>query len=244
LTTTAQQTATAKRKAPRVFEQVCDRIREELAAGRISPGDRLPAERELASQLGVSRSAIREALRSLEMSGILSLEKGVGGGAYVRHASADGLSRSMHDLLFLSKVPLEQLTEVRSALLTLAVRTACGRATLSDLVDLETNISDTRSAYERGRIDEAIAHIGAFYELLGKAAHNDVLVVIISSLTSTVRALLEQTDVVLEPEFEVGRRAIVEAIRQHDEDEAEAKLRRHIGALERFVATHPRSEVA
>ena len=178
------------------------------------------------------------------MSGILSLEKGVGGGAIVRHASADGLSRSMNDILFLSEVPLEQLTEVRSALLTLAVRAACSRATLSDLVDLDVNISETRRAYEQGRIDEAIAHIGEFYELLGKAAHNEVLVVIISSLTSTVRSLLEQTDVVLEPEFEVGRRAIIEAIRERDEEQAEIRLRRHIGALKRFVATHHRSDVA
>ncbi len=228
---------------PRIFEQVCDRIRAELAAGTIKPGDRLPAERDLAQQLGVSRSAVREALRSLEMSGILSLEKGASGGAYVREASADGLARSLHDLLFLSNVPLEQLTEVRSALLSLATRKACARATLSDLVDLETNIADTLSAWERGKINEAIIHIGAFYELLGKAAHNEVLVVMIASLTATVRALLEQTQLVLMPEFVAARRGIVQSIREADPDGAEQKLRRHLAALERYVSSHPRASV-
>ena len=69
-----------------------------------------------------------------------------------------------------------------------------------------------------------------------------MLVAIISSLTSTVRSLLEKTEVVLEPQFEIGRRAIIEAIRRSDEDQAETRLRRHIEALERFVVNHPRSD--
>ena len=49
----------------RAFEEICDRIRAQIAAGTLRPGDKLPAERELALQLGVGRNALREALRSL-----------------------------------------------------------------------------------------------------------------------------------------------------------------------------------
>src|SRR5215831_10481200 len=65
----------------RTFEEICERIRDRLASGDLRPGDKLPAERDLAQQLGVGRNALREALRSLEISGILELRKGVKGGA-------------------------------------------------------------------------------------------------------------------------------------------------------------------
>ena len=60
----------------RTFEEICERIREQLALGVLKPGDKLPAERELAQQLCVSRNVLREALRSLEMAGVLKLPKG------------------------------------------------------------------------------------------------------------------------------------------------------------------------
>ena len=52
-------------RQPRAFEEVCARIRDQLAIGALKPGDKLPAERDLAQQLRVSRSALREALRPL-----------------------------------------------------------------------------------------------------------------------------------------------------------------------------------
>ncbi|HEY9280152.1 MAG TPA: winged helix-turn-helix domain-containing protein, partial [Eoetvoesiella sp.] len=66
----------------RAFEEVCEQIRREVAAGTLRPGDRLPPERELAEQLGVSRTAIREALRSLENAGLVQCQQGMGGGAF------------------------------------------------------------------------------------------------------------------------------------------------------------------
>ena len=71
----------------RAFEEICQRIREQLALGVLKPGDKLPPERDLAQQLGVSRNVLREALRSLEMAGVLRLQKGVKGGALFSKAT-------------------------------------------------------------------------------------------------------------------------------------------------------------
>src|SRR5260221_2809885 len=68
----------------RAFEEICERIREQLALGVLKPGDKLPRERDLAEQFGVSRNVLREALRSLEMAGPLRLRKGGKGGAVIR----------------------------------------------------------------------------------------------------------------------------------------------------------------
>ncbi|WP_198161318.1 FadR/GntR family transcriptional regulator, partial [Variovorax sp. WDL1] len=66
-------------KTRRVFEEICAQIRKRLASGVLKPGDKLPAERDLAVEFKVSRPAVREALRTLEISGVVSLQKGVKG---------------------------------------------------------------------------------------------------------------------------------------------------------------------
>src|SRR5258705_3366250 len=74
----------------RTFDEICGRIREQLALGVLKPGDKLPRERDLAEQLGVSRNVLREALRSLEMAGALRVQKGGQGSGLLQ---ASGLSR-------------------------------------------------------------------------------------------------------------------------------------------------------
>lgn len=225
-----------KAKKPRVFELVSDRIRAELAAGRIGPGDRLPSERDLAQQLGVSRSAVREALRSLEMSGVLTLGMGAHGGAYIREGGPDGLSRSLHDLMFLSNVEFDRLVEVRSALLQLAVRSACERATPSDIVALIENVDELEEVYAREGMVPAIVTLGRYYELLGVAAHNDVLAFLIASLTSTVTTLLRQADLHITPEFVASRRRVIELIRERDIQAAEKEMADHLEMAVRYLA--------
>ena len=74
------ETAFRRVQVARAFEDIARQIREELLQGRLRPGDRLPAERELAVQFGVSRNTLREALRSLEIAGLITLRKGAAGG--------------------------------------------------------------------------------------------------------------------------------------------------------------------
>ena len=83
----------------RAFEEICERIREQLALGVLKPGDKLPPERDLAQQLGVSRNVLREALRSLEMAGVLRLQKGVKGGAFIQEGDTSRMNGVMRDML-------------------------------------------------------------------------------------------------------------------------------------------------
>src|SRR5215468_2046364 len=73
----------------RVFEEIASQVRSQLATGRLRPGDRLPSERDLAQQLGVGRNSVREALRALEVSGILRLHKGGAGGAFIAQPTGE-----------------------------------------------------------------------------------------------------------------------------------------------------------
>src|SRR5258708_20009789 len=92
-------------KPKRVFEEICERIRNELSSGALRPGDKLPPERELAEQFGVSRTAVREAFRSLERSGLIGLQKGAKGGAFILQSNPT-VHQPPYDILSPRHIPL------------------------------------------------------------------------------------------------------------------------------------------
>src|SRR6266404_4027345 len=136
----------------RAFEEICERIREQLALGVLKPGDKLPPERDLAQQLGVSRNVLREALRSLEMAGVLRLLKGVKGGAFIQKGDTSRMNEVMRDMLSLGTISVRELSEARVHVLDLVVRLACASARQADFEALEANIERTDLATSEGRL--------------------------------------------------------------------------------------------
>ena len=134
----------------RAFEDIASQIRGELSEGRLRAGDRLPPERELAGQFGVSRNTLREALRSLEISGLISLRKGASGGAFVKDSNGDVVVTSIRDMLTLGAVTPEQITEARIWIEDSAiVRAACERRTAEDIDALSANLTAAAEAIRR-----------------------------------------------------------------------------------------------
>src|ERR1700709_1169389 len=124
----------------RASGEICERIREQLALGVLKPGDKLPPERDLAQQLGVSRNVLREALRTLEMAGVLRLQKGVKGGAFIQEGDTSRMNDVMRDMLSLGTISVRELSEAGVHVLDLGVRLACTNARQADLDALEANI--------------------------------------------------------------------------------------------------------
>src|ERR1700726_2982800 len=135
----------------RAFEEICERIREQLALGVLKPGDKLPPERDLAQQLGVSRNVLREALRSLEMAGVLRLLKGVKGGAFIQEGDTSRMNEVMRDMLSLGTISVRELSEARIHVLDLAVRLACVNARQADFSAPEAKTERTQLAQLHGR---------------------------------------------------------------------------------------------
>src|SRR5829696_2489806 len=93
----------------RAFEEIAAQIRAELAEGRLQVGSRLPSERALSEQFGVSRNTLREALRSLEHAGLIRLHKGAHGGAFITERSGEAITTGLMDMYHLGSVQPEQL---------------------------------------------------------------------------------------------------------------------------------------
>jgi DNA-binding GntR family transcriptional regulator len=95
----ARRPSFAKAKRVRSFDDVVEQVRRSIADGAIGAGERLPSERELAEQFGVSRATLREALRALEALGILEIRLGAHGGAFAREQPGDRITSALRDVL-------------------------------------------------------------------------------------------------------------------------------------------------
>jgi len=120
-------------RVSRASEEVVDQIKEAIYSRQLLPGDRLPSERELSEQFGLSRMTIRDALRVLESTGLVEIKVGASGGAYVREPNLEMLSDSLSSFLRLKKTTLLELTEARKIIETATAELAAQRATEEDL---------------------------------------------------------------------------------------------------------------
>ena len=120
---------------------MAEAIRADVFSGRLVEGQRLPPERELAEQFGVSRVVVREAIRALELSGILKVRKGAGGGTFVSSRYEKPLGTSISNLLAGGAISLDHLFEMRMLLEPPAAELAAKRASDQQLAELKEIVS-------------------------------------------------------------------------------------------------------
>lgn len=212
-------------RTKRAFEEIVEQVRDFIKDGSLQSGDRFPPERELSMRLNVSRSALREALRTLESSGILELRKGKGGGAFVSNGNPRALSDNMRDLLHLGNISIDQLTEARMWIEEIVVRVACQRATEEDFQALENNILEARTLYEQKRYSEKTDKNIEFHNILARATRNPILVMNVQSVTELLRNFAQRVSYDEATYLGFSERVlIVKAIRAGDEAKAVKKM--------------------
>jgi DNA-binding FadR family transcriptional regulator len=228
----------------RAFEEICERIREQLALGVLKPGDKLPPERDLAQQLGVSRNVLREALRSLEMAGILRLQKGVKGGAFIREGDTGRMNEVMRDMLSLGTISVRELSEARINVMDLVVRLACAAARQRDFEALEGNIERTELATREGRLLDRIECSREFYKFLAESTGNKVIAMITNSVTEIhmrfVYAKVASSGAAT-PRLTEKRRQFLSALRARDVTAATRLMRIHLESVQRMLELDPGS---
>ena len=215
-------------------------IRRDVMRGVLHPGDKLPAERDLAEQMGVGRGVVREALRSLDAAGVLEFRRGVAGGAFIRKGDPDMMARTISDLVFLGAISLENLTEARLCLLCFAAQLACVRGAAADFDALERNIDETAAIATAGHAEHTLESIGKFYTLLGDAAHNDVLTMLIKSTTEIIVQILLKLRPGFVGDLVVSRRRVVARLRERDPAAASQEITEHLEMLHSFVVERAR----
>jgi GntR family transcriptional repressor for pyruvate dehydrogenase complex len=218
----------------RVFEEICERIRNELSAGTLRPGDKLPPERELAERFGVSRTAVREAFRSLEMSGLIGLQKGAKGGAFIL-AGNPTIRQSLEDMVSVGQISLADLTEARVLIQDSIVRLACKRATEADFAALAADIDHTEELTLQGRLRERLDYSINFHKLLARTTKNQVMIVTIDALTYILRIIINKLGPHPRLDLVESRRRFLKHLRARDTEAAVAEMTDHLTKLHQHL---------
>jgi len=175
-------------KSPRTFEEVSNQIKKLIFDGVFKPGDKLPSEIEIAQQFNVGRQSIREAMRILELSGFITIQKGGGGGAIIKDTISSTISELFLDAFQMEKITIEELTIARFEIEKIVLKYAIENADESDIESLQKNIRETREKIENNilAVDENIR----FHKLLAKASKNHLFVIVVEAVTTAIRHFL------------------------------------------------------
>jgi GntR family transcriptional repressor for pyruvate dehydrogenase complex len=218
-------------KRVKLYEEVASRIRDLIADGELSPGQALPSERKLAEQFKVGRAVIREAIRQLEVSGLV--ESRHGGGNYVREITVEHLVAPIASVLNGMSHLREELMDARLFFEPQIARAAAARATPEDLRRLEDIISRQEVSTVNG--ESGAEEDAKFHDLLARATHNTVVervMEVIDNLLEDSRARyfrsVERSETSLE-----GNRRILEAVRRHDQEAAQKAMVDHLEDIAR-----------
>jgi GntR family transcriptional repressor for pyruvate dehydrogenase complex len=213
-------------KRSRIYEHIVDQIHVLIREGRWAPGDQIPPERELAERFQVSRTSVREALRALEMQGVI--ESRQGGGTFIRTADTEALVPPLAAAILRGQRELTEVLEVRELIEPGIARLAAARATAEHVTELETLLERQRDCISHGRpfVDEDTA----FHYTLARAADNHILLrlhnVILDVLRESRQSYLHVPD---RPQTSLrGHEAILAAVRAKDSDTAYGASLAHI----------------
>jgi len=173
-----------KLNIPRVSDAVARDLEQRILEGSLKPGDRLPPERELAVDLGVSRASLREAIQKLVMRGMLTSRQGEG--TFVTDRLDASFSEPWEEMLRGHPSVREDLLEFRHILEAKAAECAALRATDADRERLSLCFERLEEAYEGDDLDAQVARDLAFHQAIAEASHN----VIIGHLTASLLRLM------------------------------------------------------
>lgn len=155
---------------------------------RCKPGDRLPPEREITEELGVARSTVREAMRSLAFLG--AVEPKQGDGVYVGRVDEKVLNRVVEMGLLFQKSKVSEVIEVRRLLETEAARLAARNRTTEDCETLRQSVANMNS--NLGNLDPFTALDLEFHIAVSRAGQNSVLEYLINSLRGLLEMWIER----------------------------------------------------
>jgi len=158
------------KKNKKLYMLVVEQIQELIEEGKLKPGEKLPSERELSSQFGLSRSSIREALTALEIMGLLEIYSGLG--TFVSKNVKNSATDNFDDLE--DSVSPTEIVEARKIIEPQLAKLAAQRATKEDLEEIRANL-EKAEALGNDNIEEFERLDEEFHLLIAKAAYNEVL---------------------------------------------------------------------
>jgi DNA-binding FadR family transcriptional regulator len=212
----------------RIFELVADEVREAILTGAYRPGDKLPSERELSQEMRVGRTIIREALRILELAGLVRIKQGASGGIFVKAPDEANFAGPFLDLIRLGYITIEGLTEARLCIEQDVIELVMTKAKEEDLRLLDDLITLSQEKIDRGeRIREENFK---FHIVLAQLSQNPILITIVNSIMPIIAVFVEKVNPAMEHSRRIleSHREILEQMKKGNTIVAKEKLNEHI----------------
>lgn len=225
-----------KRRRPRAFQRIVDEIRGDVFRRRVSLGDRLPNESELAERFEVSRLAVREALRVLELQGLVRVEHGFQGGAFIADAGSAPVTEALETMLRLEHLDRAEIYTTRRYLEPGVAALAAGGLDERMIAAVEANLAESERRLDAGK--PAFQANIEFHALVADACGNRILTLMTHAVLELLRAVESRkpSDEKVNREACRAHAAIYRALRDGDAERAASAMEVHLEWLARHYA--------
>ena len=215
----------------KVYREVARQLERRIAE-QMKPGDLLPPERELVQMLGVSRSSVRDAIRSLELMGLLEPRQGIG---TVVCSPAAASANPLATALVEKRRMVAELLEVRKMIEPPLAGRAALHASSDEIADMEDILVRQEAKVRRGEL--GIEEDSEFHYGIALASDNSVVLKVVDMLMDLLRETRERSLQVegRQEKSLAGHQQILSALKQGDAAGAEAAMRRHLEEIEEIV---------
>ena len=210
-------------------------IVSEITSKPLAPGTMLASEKDMLLDYEVGRGTLREALRFLEMQGVITIRPGPGGGPVVNSPDARDLAQSLSLFLQLLRTPFRSIVEARMVLEPAMAASAAERIDQDHLDEIRASVE--RMEANLGDIDDFLRENERFHELVAWSSGNSLFGLLISSLhwITDGTALGVDYPPLRQKAVATAHRGIYEAIASRTPDVARAAMERHIGEFAKYI---------
>lgn len=222
-------------KKQRLYREIVEQITQLIAEGKLKIGDRLPPERELMDTLSVSRASLREALKALELMGLIEVRHGEG--SFVKGVSLEALINPMASALVVQDGTVLEIVEARELLETQIARLAAKRATPEAIKKARAAISMREKFLAENNIPDLIQSDTDFHLAIAEATGNDLLVRMMTGITDILVRARAKTILLpnMPQDSQESHRKILAAIESGDADAASQAMREHLQSIRKGV---------
>ena len=231
-------------KIRRATDIIENRISGMIINGTLKPGEKLPTEKELSEQFDVSIVTVREALRGLEVAGMIEKRRGKGGGIYITEIESESVMKALHNFFKRRNFSAHHLAQVRLIIEPTIVRTVAREITQAELKAIEDNVVFCERKLAKSTRPLRLGDyrvLGeknlAFHKLIAQATNNPVLVLTVEYILDFISDFKKS---MFSPDVDFSTRlvnehcSIYKALETHNPEEAEANMLKHLKYLEKY----------
>jgi GntR family transcriptional repressor for pyruvate dehydrogenase complex len=219
----------------KVNEEIARELQNKIRRRELRPGDQLPSERHLAELFGVSRGSVREALRALELSGVILSRQG--GGNFVSDAPPAASAQPLSQFLERQREHLLDLSEARQMFEPKLAQLAAERATPADIDALRAAVEEQERGLREGDVDAVFNADRLFHRTIAEAARNQTFIMLHNYLSDLVAGGRREAveNATRHTQSAIDHRAIFDAIAAGSAPAASAAMLQHLRHVEAIL---------